>query len=166
MSYDPRSGVSLRDLMDRLFNEAFVMPRERTGAPASQGSQAPEAALRLPVNMYETNQDLVVVLPLPGVSPNDIQIDLLGTTLTVRAEVRRDESHPEAGPQGGASGPGTRPHRYLQHEFQIGPYARTIELPYPVDADKVQTSYEHGLLSLRFPRPSAKTPRRINLSGS
>src|SRR5262245_50381683 len=166
MSYDPRSGVSLRDMMDRLFSEAFVMPRERTGAQASQASQAPEAALTLPVNMYETNEELVVVLPLPGVSPNDIQIDLLGTTLTVLAEVRRDEAHPEVGPQGGASGPGTRPHRYLLHEFQIGPYARTIELPYLVDADKVHTNCEHGLLTLRFPRPTAQTPRRINLSGS
>jgi|RhiMetdeSRZDD1v2_1073273.scaffolds.fasta_scaffold1285117_1 HSP20 family protein len=166
MSYDPRSSVSLRDMMDRLFSEAFVMPRERSGAQAPQTSQAPEAALTLPVNMYETDADVVVVMPLPGVSPNDIQIDLLGSTLTVRTEVRRDEAHPEAGPAGGASGPGTRPHRYLRHEFQIGPYARTIELPYPVDADKVMTSYEHGLLTLRFPRPSAKAPRRITLSGS
>ena len=105
------------------------------------------------------------VVAITEVGPNDIEIDLLGTTLTVRTEARRDVSHPEAGPEGGASGPGTRPHRYLQHEFQIGPYARTIELPYPVDGEKVQTSYEHGLLSLRFSRPTAKTPRRINLKG-
>ena len=166
MSYDPRSSISLREMMDRLLSEAFVMPRERPGAQASRASEATEAAVRLPVNMYETDADVVVVMPLPGVSPNDIEIDLLGSALTVRTEVRRDESHPEAGPEGGASGPGTRPHRYLQHEFQIGPYARTIELPYPVDADKVKTTYEHGLLTMRFPRPTAKPPRRITLSGS
>ena len=161
---DPRSGVSLRDMMDRLFNEAFVVPQSRGGGGAQQ--QAAQGAQTPPVNMYETDNDLMVILPLPGASPNDIEVQLLGTQLTVRTQARRDVPHGEVGPQGGAPGEGDRSRRYLLHEFQIGPYARTVELPYTVEADRVQTSFEHGLLSLRFPCPEAKVPRRIEIKSS
>jgi HSP20 family protein len=163
MVRDPRSGMPLREMMDRLFSDAFVMPRER--GTSQQGQEAPEGTLTPPVNMYETDADLMVVIPMPGVSPNDIQVDLLGRQLTVHADVRRDEPHPDVGPQGGAPGPGESQlrHRWYLHEFQIGPYHRVIELPYNVDADSIQASYEHGLLSLRIPCPKAQVPRRITL---
>ena len=160
MVLDPRSGMPLREMMDRLFSEAFIMPRER--ATSSQ-AQAPAAAMTPPINMYETESDLVVIVPMPGVSPNDIQVDLLGNQLTVRTEARRDEPHGDVGPKGGDSGPGDRGRRWYSHEFQIGPYHRVVELPYNVDADRIQASYEHGLLALRMPCPQAQVPRRINL---
>ena len=162
MVMDPRSGLPLRDMMDRLFSEAFIMPRERGGT----AQQAPAGAQTPPVNMYETESNLLVIIPLPGVSPNDIQIELMGTQLSVRTEARRDVPHGDVGPKGGDAGPGDRGRRHYLHEFQIGPYARTLELPYAVDADKVQSSYEHGILSLRFPYPESKVPRRITLQGS
>jgi HSP20 family protein len=165
MALDPRSGLPLREMMDRLFSEAFVMPRERgVGSRAGEGREM-AGAQTPPINIYETDSDLMVVLPLPGVSPNDIQVELLGTQLTVRTEARRDEPHPDAGRQGGAPGAGQpqQRHRWYLHEFQIGPYHRSVELPYAVDADRIQASYEHGLLSLRCARPEAKTPRRIPL---
>ena len=163
MVLDPRSGLPLREMMDRLFSEAFVMPRDRGGHGSGREGQA--SALTPPVNMYETDADLIVVVPMPGVSPHDIQVDLLGTQLTVRADARRDEPHPSVGPQGGAAGPGDTQfgHRWHQHEFQIGPYHRVIELPYNVDDDGIQATYEHGLLTLRIPCPKAQTPRRIPL---
>ena len=165
MAFDPRSGLPLRDMMDRLFSEAFVLPRERMAAGRAAEGREMAGAQTPPVNVYETDNDLLVVLPLPGVSPNDIQAEVLGTQLTVRTEARRDEPHAETGPQGGAPGPGSpqHRHRWYSHEFQIGPYLRVIELPYAVDPDRVQASYEHGLLSLRCARPEAKTPRRISL---
>ncbi|HEY7065453.1 MAG TPA: Hsp20/alpha crystallin family protein [Chloroflexota bacterium] len=163
MVLDPRSGLPLRDMMDRLFSEAFVMPRAR--AMSTQQDHTAGAAMTPPANVYETDAELVVVIPMPGVSANDIQVDVLGTQLTVRADVRRDEPHPDAGPQGGGTGPGDpqHRHRWYGHEFQIGPYRRTVELPYAVDADRAQATYEHGLLTLRMPCPQAQVPRRITL---
>jgi HSP20 family protein len=163
MVLDPRSGLPLREMMDRLFSEAFVMPRERvSGRP---GRESAAGTMTPPVNMYETDADVIVVIPMPGVSPHDVQVDLLGTQLTVRADVRRDEPHPSVGSQGGAAGPGEGQfrHRWHLHEFQIGPYHRVVELPYNVDADDIQATYEHGLLTLRIPCPKAQTPRRIPL---
>ena len=166
MVLDPRPGMPLREMMDRLFSDAFVMPRGRgVSSPREDG---PSEAMTPPVNVYETDTDLLVIIPMPGVSPQEIQVDLLGTQLTVHTAARRDEPHPAAGPQGGAPGPGDpqHRHRWYQHEFQIGPYHRTVELPYVVDADGIQASYEHGLLSLRMPCPKAQTPRRIPLQRS
>ena len=165
MVLDPRSGLPLREMMDRLFNEAFIMPRGRGTGGAGPSSQAMPGAQVPPVNMYETDTDLMVTIPLPGISPNDIQLELLGTQLTVHTEARRDEPHPDAGPQGGGPGPGDPRfrRRWYVHEYQIGPYHRTVELPYSVDADRIQANYEHGLLSLRCSRPEAKMPRRIQL---
>ncbi|HZR99968.1 MAG TPA: Hsp20/alpha crystallin family protein [Chloroflexota bacterium] len=166
MALDPRSGMPLREMMDRLFSDAFVMPRSRW--LTSRREATPDGALTPPVNMYETDTDLMVIIPMPGVSPNDIQVDLLGTQLTVQVPVRRDEPHPDAGRQGGAAGAGDRQlrHRWYQHEFQIGPYHRVVELPYAVDAQGIQASYEHGLLSLRMPCPKAQVARRIPLQGA
>jgi HSP20 family protein len=163
MVLDPRSGMPLREMMDRLFSDAFVMPRGR-GA-TGQRDVTPSGALTPPVNMYETDADLMVVIPMPGVSPNDIQVDLLGAQLTVHTAARRDEPHADVGPQGGAAGPGDSQHRHRWHlhEFQIGPYHRVVDLPYTVDAEGIQASYEHGLLSLRIPCPKAQVPRRIPL---
>ncbi len=166
MVLDPRSGMPLREMMDRLLSDAFILPRERAMSGQRQGqgpTEAVQGAMTPPVNMYETDTDLMIILPLPGVSPNDIQVELLGTQLTIRTEARRDEPHPEVGPQGGAAGGGQPRQRWYMHEFQIGPYHRMLELPYPVDADRIQANYEHGLLSLRCPCPEAKMPRRISL---
>lgn len=163
MVLDPRSGLPLREMMDRLFSEAFILPRERSSSGQARG--AITGAMTPPVNMYETDTDLMVIIPIPGVNPNDVQVDLLGTQLTVRTDTRRDEPHPNVGPQGGEAGPGDGQHRHRWHlhEFQIGPYHRVVELPYNVDADGIQASYEHGLLALRIPCPKAQAPRRINL---
>jgi HSP20 family protein len=163
MALDPRSGLPLREMMDRLFSDAFVMPRGR--AASAPRAEPPAGTMTPPVNMYETDADLVVVIPMPGVSPHEIQVDLLDTRLTVHTAARRDEPHPAAGPAGGADGPGDPQHRHRwhHHEFQIGPYHRVVDLPYAPDADGIQASYEHGLLTLRIPCPRAQTPRRIPL---
>jgi len=161
---EPRSGVPLRDLMDQLFSEA-VLPSRRQRGSSSESVQTP------PVNMYETDADLMVVVPLPGMSPNDIDVEVMGNQLTIRTNARRDVPHPEAGPEGGSTSDGGgasggQERRYYMHEFQIGPHHRTIELPREVNIDQVHSSYEHGLLSLRFPRRQAERPRRINLQSS
>jgi HSP20 family protein len=170
---DPLSGVPLREMLDQLFTDA-VLPSRRRAAASGQATLTP------PVNMYETNAEVVVIVPLPGVSPNDIEVDLLGTQLTIRTTARRDVTHGDVGSSGGSAsstgqltsdsgqaraqgGSASGQHRYYLHEFHIGPYERQLELPREVDADKVQSSYEHGLLSLRFPCRDAQRPRRINL---
>jgi HSP20 family protein len=173
---DPLSGIPLREMLDQLFADA-VLPSRLRGTRSTEGTLTP------PVNMYETDSDLMVVVPLPGMSPNDIDVELLGTRLTIRTHARRDVPHADAGPRGGSpdsqantgargnASPGDDGsqdvgHRYHLHEFQIGPHERILELPREVDGDRVQSTYEHGLLSLRFPCRQADRPRRITLQPS
>jgi len=169
---DPFSGIPLREMLDQLFTDAVLPARRSTSNQAG--------VITPPVNVYETDADVMVVMPLPGVSPNDIEVELLGTQLSVRTHARRDVPHGTAGPAGGSTSSTPTVHtsdssgrgesdgepagrRYFLHEFQIGPYERTVELPRPVDADRVQSSYEHGLLSLRLPCRDADRPRRISV---
>ncbi|HWP28165.1 MAG TPA: Hsp20/alpha crystallin family protein [Chloroflexota bacterium] len=157
---DPHPATPLRELLDRLIGEALV-PLRRLG-----GTIAPTP----PVNMYETDSDLLVIVPLPGVNPNEIEVELVGTQLTIRTPSRRDIPHKDAGAharhRGHPAGESGDTRRYYLHEFQIGPYERTVTLPYAVDAERVQTSYEHGLLALRFPRPAGASPRRIKVQSA
>ncbi|HLI27843.1 MAG TPA: Hsp20/alpha crystallin family protein [Chloroflexota bacterium] len=156
---DLYTGVPLRDLVEHLFSEARVMSR----AAEPHMAAAPVGA---PVNMYETDSDLLVVLPLPGVSPNDIEVEVRGTQLQVRTTTRRDEPQVATPDAPGAAPAEPRRHRWLRHEFRLGPYERTVELPYPVDPDRCDATYEHGLLALRFPRPATQRPRRIALESA
>jgi len=156
--YDPRSSVSLREMIDRLLAEAVVSSRQR--------STTGQAALAPPANVYETEADLVVIVAMPGVSPHEIEIDLVGDQLSVRTLTRRDVPHSDLGTQQahiGHAGGDEGGRRYYQHELQIGPYARVIDLPYAPDAEPEQASYEHGLLALRFPRPDRRRTRRIDI---
>ncbi|SRR5579884_216861 len=169
---DPFTGIPLREMLDQLFADA-VLPSRRRMASEGGGTLTP------PVNMYETDADVVVVVPMPGMSPNDIEVELLGTQLTIRTPVRRDVPHGTAGSSGGSASStpsihttdskpvtprdGAEGHRYYLHEFQMGPYERTLELPREVDADRAQSTYVHGLLTLRFPCRQADRPRRISL---
>ena len=67
---------------------------------------------RVPVNVYETGSAVVVVAPLPGVMPDDIEVEIQGNQLTLKAEMRS-----------------SAPKDYILHEWSYGPYERTVELP-------------------------------------
>ena len=68
--------------------------------------------MRVPVNMYEAGEALVVVAPLPGVMPSDITVDVAGGELRIAAEMRSPAAK-----------------EYLAHEWHYGPFERTVDLP-------------------------------------
>jgi len=72
--------LSLRDAMDRLFEESIVRPRSWI-APMFEG---------LAIDMYDTNEDVVVKAAIPGVKPEDIDISVVGDTLTIKGEVKEE----------------------------------------------------------------------------
>lgn len=87
---------------------------DRLEKQATQDSRGDPSAppQRVPVNMYETDSATVVVAPLPGVMPDDIEIVIEGGQLTLRAEMRT-----------------SAPKDYVLHEWSYGPYERTLDLP-------------------------------------
>ncbi len=133
-----RDLVTLRDAMDRLFAESFVRP----------GAAFPTAGTETPViDMYQTNEEIVVKAALPGVKPEDIDISVTGDILTIKGETKQEEKVEEG--------------NYLRQERYYGQFFRELTLPTQVNADKTKADFEHGILTLRLPKAEAVKPKSI-----
>ena len=123
-----RDLLSTQDRFNRLFNDTFSRFFDegdlgaRTWAP--------------PVDVYETDHDVVLKAELPGVDPTAVRIVAVDTTLVVSGV--RERPHPTAA-------------RYHQVEIEYGPFERRIELAEDVDADAATATYEAGMLRLEVP---------------
>src|SRR5512143_137782 len=80
--WDPFDRLSLRNAMDRLFDDSFVRP--------TTGWFMPTGAADLAIDMYETKDDVVVKAALPGVKPEQVEVSITGDTLTIRAEAKEE----------------------------------------------------------------------------
>ncbi len=104
-------------------------------------------ATAVPINLFENDRELMVVAPMPGVSPEDISIDVTDDgQLTVRSAQH---------------GEGQERISYLVREWSYGPYERTIELPCAVDARRANVTYGNGVLSISFPKADATNAGRV-----
>ena len=143
--YDPFGQMlRLRQMMDRLMEEAFVMPR----GPAEQ----PPGAAGPAMNVYEEGDKLVVDTQLPGVKPEDIDVNIEHGTLTIRGQIRAEQER--------------RERNYLVREHRSGSFSRSLRLPATVDPDACQATYEHGTLRLTLPKSEAARPRRISITSA
>jgi HSP20 family protein len=144
--WDPfQDTVSLRDAMDRLFEESFVHP---LGREAGNGNRAAS----LPVDLYETPEAVMVKTRLPGVNPEDVEVNVHGDTLTIKAELRSDAALDEA-----------KNWAWHRHELYHGTVARSITLPTLIQPDKVEATFRNGELSLVLPKAEEVKPRSIKV---
>lgn len=103
----------------------------------------------IPVNLFQNDRELMVVAPMPGVSPEDISIDVTDAgQLTLRSAQR---------------GEGQERIDYITREWSYGPYERTIELPCAVDAMRANLTYGNGVLSVTFPKAGATSGGRVGV---
>ncbi len=133
--------VSLRQAMDRLFEDSFVRPR-------GWSSGAEEGVL--PLDIYRTDDALVVKAALPGVQPEDVSVSVEGDTLTISGEFKEERREKERG--------------YLFQELRRGRYSRTVQLPGDVNPDEAAAHYEHGVLTLTLPKRAEARPRQIRIT--
>jgi HSP20 family protein len=138
-----RDMVSLRDAMDRLFEESFVHPLSGWPMLGREGQA-------LALDVYETDEALVVEASLPGISPDDVDISVVGNTLTIKGEVRQEEVKEEKG-------------KYHFRERRYGAFQRAIGLPVEVNADKAEATFENGVLRLTLPKVEEAKPKRIEV---
>jgi HSP20 family protein len=131
--------LSLRQAMDRLFEESFVNPRTW---------QFGEGQL-VPVDVYGTKDEVVVDAVLPGVKPDEIEITVEGNTLTLSG----DTSSMIPAHEG-----------LLLQEIRRGRFMRTLTLPAGLEADKATATFEDGILTLRIPKAEQVKPRQIRIS--
>ena len=101
----------------------------------------------VPINLFENDRELVVVAPMPGVTPEDISVDVLDDgMLIVRARMH---------------GEGQERRQYLVREWTYGPFERSLQLPVPVDAARANLTYGNGVLTVALPKAAATSPAAL-----
>lgn len=133
-----REIVSLREAMDRLFNEAFTHPFW----PAT-GFQS------LAVDMYQTDDEVIVRAALPGLKADDVQLSITGDLLTIKGEFKEKSD--------------TKEKAYHLREQRYGAFERTLSLPVEVVADKAKAEFEDGILTITLPKAEEAKPKVINI---
>jgi HSP20 family protein len=134
--------VSLRQAMDRLFEDSFILPVSGRGS----GTEGVNPAL----DVHETADDIVVTAALPGIKPEDVEITMTGQNLSLRGEFKADER--------------VERDQYLYRERRYGAFHRSLQLPVRVEGDRAEASFADGILTLRIPKAEEVKPRQIRIN--
>jgi HSP20 family protein len=134
-----RELATLQTEMSRLMNGLF----DSNGRAAQDWVPA--------VDVWETEQELVYALDLPGVDEDEITIELHDDTRMVTAQRARTRDSSEQG--------------FVRFERRFGSFSRSLGVPAGVTEDAVQADYRNGVLEVRIAKPAAPKPRRIKLGG-
>jgi HSP20 family protein len=142
--WDPtRELTSLQSEMNRLFNTFFDVP--------TQGANANALRRWVPaMDLVETDEQFVLRADLPGLSEDDVSIELEDRVLTISGERRAEDEERKEG--------------YYRVERAYGSFARSLTLPDGVDADAVEASFDNGVLEVRIPKPEERKPRKVAIS--
>jgi len=140
--WEPMSEmVTLRDAMDRLFSEAFTRPWGL--ADGGRGSGMPA------IDMYQTDDDIIVKVAVPGMKPEDVQISVTGDMLSIKGETREQTD--------------TKEKAYHIREQRWGSFERAITLPTSVKSEKAQAEFENGILTVTLPKAEDVKPKMITV---
>lgn len=142
--WDPfSSAVSLSEAMDRLFEQSFVWPRFRLNRDTLGNTYG-----MLPIDMYETADEIVVHAALPGVKPQDLNVQFEDGRLIVDAQLQS---------------PTLENATVHYREMLAGQYHREVTLPVAVNSDKAEATLENGYLTLRLPKAEEVKPKKIQV---
>jgi HSP20 family protein len=123
------------------FLENFTEPTGKD--QLSAGSFVP------PVDVYEDEQNLILKLEIPGLNDEDINVSVENNTLTVQGERKFEKEEKEE--------------NFHRIERRYGSFVRTFKLPTTVDAEKVEASYEKGILKITLAKRAEAKPRQIKV---
>ena len=135
--------ISLRDAVNRLFEDSFIRPGVWPLGIDGRG-------LSIPTDVIETKDDVIIKISVPGVKLEDIDISVVGDTLTIKGETKTEEQFEEGS--------------YLRKERRFGSFQRTLSLPASVASDKARAEFENGVLTLTLPKTEAARPRSIKVT--
>lgn len=136
-----REMVTLREAMDHLFDDAFTRPFGLTDGWHTSGMPA--------IDMYQTDNEVVVKASLPGIKADDVQINMTGDVLTIKGEMKQtDESKAK---------------NYHIREQRWGAFERTVQLPIAIVSDKAKAEFENGILTVTLPKAEEVKPRLITI---
>lgn len=144
MRLDPaRDMMSLREAMDRLFEESFLRP--------GFFGAAESGAAMLPMDMYETENEVVVKAAVPGVKPEDIEVTVTGDLLTIKGEFKTETDEKD------------EKRAWHRQERRYGSFSRQVTLPAGVNTEACQADFENGVLTLTLPKAEEAKVKRVQI---
>jgi HSP20 family protein len=136
-----REMVTLREAMDRLFEDAFTRPLGLGNGWHSSGAPA--------IDMYQTDNEVVVKAAVPGMKAEEVQISVTGDILTIKGEMSRKDE--------------TEEKNYHIREQRWGAFERSVMLPTTVVSDKARAEFENGILTVTLPKAEEVKPKMITV---
>lgn len=142
IQWKPFQEVSrLRREMDRLWDEYF--------GPSRRALQPMEEAWMPAIDVSETGDKITVKAEIPGMEAKDIDIAIVGDTLTIKGEKKTEREEKEE--------------NYHLVERSYGSFSRSMKLPAAVNADKVEATYKNGVLTVACPKKEEVKPKAIEI---
>jgi HSP20 family protein len=135
--------VSLRDAVNRLFEDSFIRP-------GAWPLLFDGGSFSVPADVIETKDDVVVKMSAPGVKPEDIDIEVVGDRLTIKGETKSEEQFEDGS--------------YVRKERRFGSFQRSFSLPASVASDKAKAEFENGVLTLTLPKSENTKPKSIKVT--
>ena len=137
-----RELTDFRDTVDRLFYQ---------GRPWRVATLRNPARV-FPLDVYETEEDVVVKASLPGIKADDVDVSVTGDTLVIKGEASGEESDETP--------------NYYRQERRHGSFERALTLPVEVDADNAAATFENGVLELRLPKAPSVLSKTIEVKAA
>jgi len=140
--WDPfRDWMTLRERMNKLFDESFTGREEEQGSVA--GTWSPS------VDIHETDKELVLTAEVPGVDEDDLEVNVEGNTLSIRGKREFEKE--------------TKEEDFHRIERSYGSFYRSFSLPNYVDQDKINAEYDDGLLKLTMPKKAELKAKKVKV---
>ena len=137
-----RELTTLQNEMNRLFGTVFDTPAQSNGGTMRRWMPA--------MDLVETEGHFVLTADLPGLSEEDVNIEVEDRVLTVSGERKTEQTENKDG--------------YHRVERAFGSFSRSLTLPEGVDAEAVAASFDRGVLEVRIPKPEERKPRKISIA--
>jgi HSP20 family protein len=139
MKFEPTGEfVSLREAVDKLFEDSFIRPFNGFGTTTT-----------FPVDLTETKDEYVLKGSLPGMKPEDVSIETTADGITIKGEFKQETEAKEA--------------EYLRKERHYGKVQRSFALPLAIDPNKVEASFDYGVLTIALPKTEIVKPKTVTV---
>ena len=135
-------AVDFRNQINRMFNDCFH--------PDTDWSEKRSTEIWNPaVDIYEEGQNLVIKAELPGISKDDIAVDMKDRVLTIKGQRHNDQE--------------VKQNRYYRRERMWGKFERAFSLPDSLDADNIRADFADGVLKVSIPKSEDQKPKKITV---
>ena len=136
-----REMMTLREAMDHLFDDAFTRPLSIRDGWSTLSAPA--------IDMYQTDDEVVVKAALPGIKADEVQINVTGDVLTIKGEMKHEEEKKDKS--------------WHIREHRWGSFERSVALPTAVISDQAKAEFENGILTVTLPKAEEVKPRMITV---